>query len=218
MRAIGGIDQVELKGHSYVLPKDSVESVTTLVSSLPRKDLRKHVMVGFIGTPKLYKVVRKIASRVGPLSMKPINVFMWLFFLKKVENPYYSTVQIPEDENEKGIAGSNLLKTAADIIDAADVCSSGTVLSLAMAQRAELEDINVSLDESVEKNEVRLNTVLLSQVHTVKDPIELALKLLQEKLTVVEELDSGDVDGSSKNKKHHIKVRPELVSDYGHNP
>ena len=76
MRAIGGVDQVGLKGHSYVLPIDSVESITTLVSSLPRKDLRKHVMVGFMGTPKLYKVVRNIAARVGPLSMSPINVFM----------------------------------------------------------------------------------------------------------------------------------------------
>ena len=76
MRAIGGVDQVGLKGHSYVLPIDSVESITTLVSSLPRKDLRKHVMVGFMGIPKLYKVVRNIAARVGPLSMSLINVFM----------------------------------------------------------------------------------------------------------------------------------------------
>ena len=76
MRAIGGIDQVGLKGHSYVLPIDSVESVTTLVMSLPRKDLRKHVMVGFMGSPKLFKVVRSIASRLGPLSMNPINIFL----------------------------------------------------------------------------------------------------------------------------------------------
>ena len=218
MRAIGGIDQVGLKGHSYVLPIDSVESVTTLVCSLPRRDLRKHVMVGFMGTPKLYKVVRNIAKRVGPLSMKPINVFMWLFFLKKVENPYYVTVKIPEDDNEKGIAGSNLLKAAADILDAADVCSSGTVLSLDMAQRAELEDMNVSLDEAPQKDNVRLDTVLLSQVHTVKDPIELALKSLQDKLTFVEDLKIGEDIDSTEKKKHYIKVRPELVSDYGQNP
>ena len=135
-----------------------------------------------------------------------------------MENPYYITVNIPEDDSEKGIAASDLLKTAADILDAADVCSSGTVLNLDMAQRAELEDMNVSLDEAPQKNEVRLNTVLLSQVHTVKDPIELALKSLQEKLTVVEELKIGEDVESSKNKKHYIKVRPELVSDYGHNP
>ena len=62
MRAIGGVDQVGLKGHSYVLPIDSVESITTLVMSLPRKDLRKHVMVGFMGTPKPYKVVENVAA------------------------------------------------------------------------------------------------------------------------------------------------------------
>ena len=63
-----------------------------------------------------------------------------------------------------------------------------------------------------------MNTVLLSQVHTVKDPIELALKSLQDKLTVVEELPIGEDVGSSENKKHYIRVHPELVSDYGHNP
>ena len=135
-----------------------------------------------------------------------------------MENPYYITVNIPEDDNEKSNAASDLLKTAADILYAADVCSSGTVLGLDMAQRAELEDMNVSLDDSLPKNDVRLNTVLLSQVHTVKDPIELALKSLQDKLTVVEELQIGEDVGSNENKKHYIKVRPELVSDYGHNP
>ena len=38
MRAIGGIQQIGLKGHSYVLPIDTVESAATLVSSLPRAD------------------------------------------------------------------------------------------------------------------------------------------------------------------------------------
>ena len=76
MRSIGGIEQVGLKGHSYVLPIDSVESLSTLVTSLPRNDLRKHVMVGFMGTPTLFSLVRKVAARVGPLSMNPINIFM----------------------------------------------------------------------------------------------------------------------------------------------
>ena len=135
-----------------------------------------------------------------------------------MENPYYITVNIPEDDNDKRIAASDLLKTAADILDAADVCSSGTVLGLDMAQRAELEDMNVSLDDTLQKSEVRLNTVLLTQAHTVKDPIQLALKSLQEKLTVVEELKIGEDVRSSKKQKHYIKVRPELVSDYGQNP
>ena len=129
-----------------------------------------------------------------------------MFFLKKVENPYYINVNIPEDNSEKGIAAADLLKTAEDILEAADVCTSGTVLGLDMAQRVELEDMNVSLDDTLPKDDVRLNTVLLSQVHTVKDPIELALKSLQDKLTVVEELKIGEDVGSSENKKHYIKL------------
>ena len=76
MRAIGGIEQIGLKGHSYVLPIDSVESLTTLVTSLPRQDLRKHVMVGFMGSPLLYKLVRAVAARLDPLAMNPKNIFM----------------------------------------------------------------------------------------------------------------------------------------------
>ena len=55
---MAGIDQVGLKGHSYVLPVDSVKSATTLISFLPRRDLRKHIMVGFMGTRELFKLVR----------------------------------------------------------------------------------------------------------------------------------------------------------------
>ena len=76
MRAIGGIQQIGLKGHSYVLPIDSVESLTTLVTCLPRKDLRKHVMVSFMGSPSLYKLVRAVAARIGPLTINPKNIFM----------------------------------------------------------------------------------------------------------------------------------------------
>ena len=75
--------------------------------------------------------------------MNPVNIFMQLFFLKNVDNPYYVSVNIPNSEEEKAIAASNLLKAASDILDAADVCTSGTVLNLDLAQRSELEDANV---------------------------------------------------------------------------
>ena len=135
-----------------------------------------------------------------------------------MDNPYYISIDIPESEEEKGIAALDLLKATADILEAADVCASGTVLSLDLAQRAELEDVNSASDETLQKDEVRLNTVLLSQVHTVKDPIELALKTLQEKLTVVDESEVEGLVEESEKKKHYIKVHNELVSDYGNNP
>ena len=94
--------QVGLKGHSYVLPIDTVESAATLVSSLPRDDLSRHVMVGFMGTRAVYKVVKQLARRLGPLSMNPQHFFMWLSFLKKVENPYYLNVNIPDTEEKMG--------------------------------------------------------------------------------------------------------------------
>ena len=90
MLSMAGIDQVGLKGHSYVLPVDSVKSATTLISFLPRRDLRKDIMVGFMGTRELFKLVRNIAGRLGPFSMNPVNVFMFCFFSRKTsENNQY---------------------------------------------------------------------------------------------------------------------------------
>ena len=45
-----------------------------------------------------------------------------------MDNPYYISIDIPESEEEKGVAASDLIQAAGDILDAADVCSSGTVL------------------------------------------------------------------------------------------
>ena len=110
MRPIAGVAQIGLKGHSYVLPIDTVESAATLVSSLPRDYLSKHVMVGFMGTKAVYKVVKEMARRLGPLSMNPEHVFMWLSFLKEVENPYYVNIDVPDTEEKRGIASRNMLK------------------------------------------------------------------------------------------------------------
>ena len=76
MRANGGIELVGLKGHCYVLPIDSVEIVTTIVTTLPNRDLRKQVMDSFMGTPEMYKLILNVATRLRPLSMNPKNVFM----------------------------------------------------------------------------------------------------------------------------------------------
>ena len=56
--------QIGLKGHSYVLPIDTVESAATLVTSLPREDLSRHVMVAFMGTREVYKVIKEMARRM----------------------------------------------------------------------------------------------------------------------------------------------------------
>ena len=121
MRAIGGVQQIGLKGHSYVLPIDTVESAASLVSSLPREDLTKHIMVGFMGTRSFYKVVKEMAKRLRPLSINPKHVFMQLHFLKEVENPYYVNIDIPDTEEKKGIAARKLLGDVAEVYDAGDI-------------------------------------------------------------------------------------------------
>ena len=178
MRAIGGVQQIGLKGHSYVLPIDTVESAATLVSSLPREDLTKHIMVGFMGTRSVYKLVKEMAKRLRPLSINPKHVFMWLHFLKQVENPYYVNISIPDTEEKRGIAARKLLGDVAEVYDAGDVCGSETVLQLAKAQRSELEDSKSGVDDEQVCDDVRMDTVLISKVHTVRNPIELAFESL----------------------------------------
>ena len=232
MRAIGGVQQIGLKGHSYVLPIDTVESVATLVSSLPREDLTKHIMVGFMGTRSVYKVVKEMAKRLRPLSLNPKHVFMWLHFLKQVENPYYVNINIPDTEEKRGIAARKLLGDVAEVYDAGDVCGSATVLQLAKAQRSELEDSNSGVDDEQVCDDVRMDTVLISQVHTVRNPIELAFESLHTALqsqsegTDEKKFAADEYHGSKTNApaeaankaKHLIRVRSELLCDYGQNP
>ena len=231
-RPIGGVSQIGLKGHCYVLPIDTVESAATLVTSLPREDLNRHVMVGFMGTKQVYKVVKEMARRLGPLSINPEHVFMWLSFLKQVGNPYYINIDIPDTEEMRGIAAQNMLRHRADVIDCADICNSATVLALDKAQRSELEDVASDLDEDDVDVGIRVDTVLLSQVHTVRNPLDLALLSLKDKIQSPSEnaanrniqtdqssdmkADGATVDANPA--KHFIKVRSELLSDYAKNP
>ena len=231
MRAIGGVQQIGIKGHSYVLPIDTVESVATLVGSLPREDLTKHILVGFMGTRSVYKVVKEMAKRLRPLSLNPKHVFMWLHFLKQVENPYYVNINIPDTEEKRGIAARKLLVDVAEVYDAGDVCGSATVLQLAKAQRSELEDSKSGVDDEQVCDDVRMDTVLISQVHTVRNPIELAFESLHTALQSQSEgtdektFAADECHGSRSNAaeaanraKHLIRVRSELLCDYGQNP
>ena len=147
MRPIGGVAQIGLKGHSYVLPIDTVESAATLVTSLPREDLSRHVMVAFMGTREVYKLEKEMARRLGPLSINPANVFIWLFFLKEVGNPYYINIDIPDTVEKRGNAAQNMLQHRAEVLDCADICNSATVLGLDKAQRSELEDAATGVDD-----------------------------------------------------------------------
>ena len=232
MRPIAGVAQIGLKGHSYVLPIDTVDSAASLLSKLPRDDLSKHVMVGFMGTKSVYKLVKEMARRLGPLSMNPKHVFMWLYFLKEVENPYYINIEIPTTDEERAIASRNMLQHVAEVIDSADVCDSAAVLSLDRAQRSELEDSVSGVDESTVDKSIRVDTVLLSQVHTVRNPLDLALEALQKSILPPSDNEAKENLSSVNDNvrrsqapavdvnpaKHFIKVRSELLNDYGRNP
>ena len=123
-------------------------------------------------------MVKEMAKRLRPLSINPKHVFMWLHFLKEVENPYHVNIDIPDTEEKKGIAAKRLLGDVAEVYDAGDVCGSATVLQLAKAQRSELEDFKSGVDDEHVGGDVRMDTVLISQVHTVRNPIELAFESL----------------------------------------
>ena len=177
-------------------------------------------------------MAKEIAKRLRPLCKNTKHVFMWLHFLKEVENPYYVNIDIPDTEEKKGIAARKLLGDVAEVYDAGDVCGSATVLQLAKAQRSELEDIKSEVDDEHDGGDVRMDTVLISQVHTVRNPIELAFESLHktlqsqsegtdEKVFAADQCDESksSVPVEAKNPpKHLIRVRSELLCDYGNNP
>ena len=157
---------------------------------------------------------------------------MWLHFLKEVENPYYVNINIPDTDEKREIAARKLLGDVAEVYDAGDVCDSATVLRLANAQRSELEDIKSGVDEEHVGDDVRMDTVLISQVHTVRNPMELAFDSLHKALQnpsenieeknlvsdVYDENKSNAPVQAKKQDKHFIRVHSELLCDYGRNP
>ena len=157
---------------------------------------------------------------------------MWLSFLKEVENPYYMNIKIPDTEEERGIASTSMLREVALVVESADVCDSAAVLALDRAQRSELEDSVSGTDEKIVDGSVRMDTVLLSQVHTVKNPLDLALESLKKTIAspsenMTKEIHDANQHGDRKSQgpsddvnpsKHFIKVRSELLNDYGRNP
>ena len=125
-----------------------------------------------------------------------------------------------------------MLEHRAEVIDCADICSSATVIGLDRAQRSELEDSVSGVNEEDVPGGIKVDTVLLSQVHIVRNPLDLALLSLKERMQPSKQHDavhnvpndqSSDVksDGPTVDPnpaKHFIKVRSELLSDYGKNP
>ena len=66
-----------------------------------------------------------------------------------------------------------------EVLETGD-CNSATVLRLDNAPRSELEDLESGVDDKLGVGGIRMDTVLLSQVHTVKNPIDLAFDSLRE--------------------------------------
>ena len=141
-------------------------------------------------------------------------------------------IDIPDTEEKKGIASGNMLKHIAEVIESADVCDSAAVLGLDKAQRSELEDYVSGVDEETVGEGIRLDTVLSSQVHTVRNLLDLSLEALQNTMQSPSENEAKQniytVANSDRESqapaddvnpaKHFIKVRSELLSDYGNNP
>ena len=105
--------------------------------------------------------------------MNPKHVFMYLFFRKEIENPYYINIDIPDTEEKIGNAAQNLLQHRAEVIDCADICNIGTVLSLDKAQRSAFDDAVTGVAEEEVGVGIKVDTVILSQVHILRNPIDL---------------------------------------------
>ena len=66
-----------------------------------------------------------------------------------------------------------MLQHRAEVIDCADICNIGTVLSLDKAQRSAFDDAVTGVAEEEVGVGIKVDTVILSQVHILRNPIDL---------------------------------------------
>ena len=109
LKPLAGVSQTPAKGHASAVPLTGVQSLATIVYELPRQDLSEHIMLVVVAKKGMWKAMRRLLSRKGPLLCDPRNILTTLLYRKAVENKNYEHVSIPKPHEIQRIT-SNLNK------------------------------------------------------------------------------------------------------------
>ena len=197
LRPLGGISQTAAKGHAIAVPLTGVQSLATKVYELPRTDLCEHIQLVVVAKKGMWKAMRRLLQRKGPLTCDPRKILATLLYRKGVENENYENIKIPTPQEMDRISSSlngqmqNLLKNAF-------FSDSMIADRLIQNQRTEVEDekeglYNFGCDEVIVKG------VLLTEAPNAANPMSAVLQSLKRKLDITRE------------SSHHNKTQKNIV-------
>ena len=208
LRPLNGVSQTAAKGNAIAVPLTGVQSLATTVYELPRQDLCDHIWLVVVAKKVMWKAMRRLLRRKGPLTCDPRKILATLLYRKGVANENYDQVRIPKPQDMDRIA-CNLNRQLQNLLDNALFSDSMIADRLLQRQRTEVEDEIEGLN-SISCDEVIVKGVLLTESPNAANPMEQVLKSLKIKLDVVRE---SNLDGSRVSFTQPQPVRPNV----GHN-
>ena len=195
LRPLGGISQTAAKGHAIAVPLTGVQSLATVVYELPRIDLCEHIRLVVVAKKGMWKAMRRLLQRKGPLTCDPRKILVTLLYRKGVENKNYENVKIPTPQEMDRISCS-LNKQLQTLLYTAFFSDSMIADRLLKNQRSEVEDEKEGL-HNIGCDEVIVKGVLLTEAPNAANPMSLVLESLQKKLDIVRKY--SDVPKGSSN-------------------
>ena len=145
LKPLAGVSVTAAKGHAIALPLTGVNSLATVVYQLPRQDLCDHIGLVVVAKKHLWKPIRRLLSRKGPLTCNPQHILSTLLYRKAVDNKNFQHVTIPTPEDMERIT-CNLNKQLQALLHNAFFTDSMIADKLLQRQRAEVEDELEGLD------------------------------------------------------------------------
>ena len=189
LKPLAGVSQTAAKGHAIAVPLTGVQSLATVVYDLPRQDLSEHISLVVVAKKDMWKAMRRLLRRKGPLTCNPRHILYTLLYRKAVKNKNYEHVRIPKPQDMERIA-CDLNKQLENLIHEATFSDSMIADELLQRQRIEVEDEQEGFNNSV-ADDVFIKGVLLTEAPNVANPMAHVLESLLNKLDeTVEEVDA----------------------------
>ena len=104
LRPLNGVSQTAAKGNAIAVPLTGVQSLATTVYELPRQDLCDHIWLVVVAKKVMWKAMRRLLRRKGPLTCDPRKILATLLYRKEVANKNYDQVRIPKPQDMDRIA------------------------------------------------------------------------------------------------------------------
>ena len=180
LKPLAGVSQTAAKGHAIAVPLTGVQSLATVVYELPRQDLSEHISLVVVAKKDMWKAMRRLLRRKGPLTCNPEHILYTLLYRKAVKNKNYEHVRIPKRQDMERIA-CDLNKQLQNLIDEATFSDSMIADELLQRQRIEVEDEQEGFNNSG-ADDVFIKGVLLTEAPNVANPMAHVLESLVNKL------------------------------------